>query len=189
MIINSLKGIHWPYGGICAKTFNCCITSWNVKWLFQGSKWWNKFWILCMLSWRCCVWRCYHKLISFQFPFFYTCSSWYFDGIEQVEQNVLIWSHWYCINLRMKLNICTHNFDMLIYSWKISNTLKFNFKIFSSLQEAFGVSKSSAHLLQMGNTKFIFFIIGTFVIDLAILKSVRQLESGICSKNGWLLWP
>jgi hypothetical protein len=44
------------------------------------------------------------------------------------------------------------------------------------LQEAFGVSKSSAHLLQMGNTKFIFFIIGTFVIDLAILKSVRQLE-------------
>jgi hypothetical protein len=81
-----------------------------------------------------------------------------------------------------------HNFDMSICSSKRSNTLKFSFKIFSYLQEAFGVSKCNAHLLQMGNTKFIFFIIGTFVIGLAILKSVRQLENGICSKNGWLLW-
>jgi len=49
-----------------------------------------------------------------------------------------------------------HNFDMLICSSKISNTLKFSFKIFSYLQEAFGVSKCSAHLLQMGNNFFFF---------------------------------
>lgn len=120
--------------------------------------WWNKIWIVYFVYFTyflrgiSCggtylVLEVNFILVSFSL----THACWYFDAIEQVGQNVLIWSCWWYTN-RKELE---HKCNTILASWFVSQKSQAfgrGYKFLGLFMEAFGVSckreKQSLSLLQ-----------------------------------------
>lgn len=116
---------------------------------------------------------------------YFTRVCWYVNGIEQAKQNIPICPSWYYIDRRKPKHL-HHNFDTNFYFKEVKHLeeapcfLNFFWKCLVS----FG---RWCILFYMGHKKFIFFMMGAFVINVIILKNVKQLEWNMFKK--WsIIW-